>query len=515
MDSIDLTDRKAFKELLKDSGNYESLTASKIISQQISAGAGLTFNFAASGVSATVLELLESLGREAQLSARYKSLLSGEIANPGEGRRVLHHYLRGIADPSLSGAKELESFYKEQKERALSFAQKVRSGEITSPSGKKYTDVVQIGIGGSDLGPKALSIALAEVSEPQLVPHFLSNVDPWDAVSVLKGIPLETTLFVLVSKSGGTLETLTNGAFAASFLGDSEKAKAQMVVVTSKTSPLAKDSGYLDHFYMDDFIGGRYSATSCVGALIMSLAYGPEVFSELLDGAHEADVLSLEPDPSKNAAMMSALIGVYFRNVKNYSTSAVLPYSQALSRFSAHLQQLDMESNGKHVRRDASGQIAYETGPIIWGEPGTNGQHSFYQSLHQGTTIVPLQFIGFAQASCKDFSYNGSTSHQKLNANLVAQIVAFSRGENAENLNKEFKGSRPSTLIYGDKLTARSLGALLAHYENKVMFQGFLWNINSFDQEGVQLGKKLAVAVLDKKDDDLLTAYAKILKIFG
>ena len=286
-----------------------------------------------------------------------------------------------------------------------------------------------------------------------------------------------------------------------------------MIAVTSETSPLAKSADYLAAFFMDDYIGGRYSSTSAVGGAILSMAFGPEVFAQFLDGAAEADVLAKNPDLKQNAAMLDALIGVYERNVLGYPNTAVLPYSQALSRFPAHLQQLDMESNGKSVNRFGE-PVNYATGPVIFGEPGTNGQHSFYQLLHQGTNIVPLQFMGFKNSQMgSDVVIQGSTSQQKLCANVAAQIVAFACGKDDTNLNKKFDGGRPSSIIIGDKLTPRSLGALLSHFENKVMFQGFAWNVNSFDQEGVQLGKVLAKKVLAHDTDGALKVYSELLNI--
>ncbi len=286
-----------------------------------------------------------------------------------------------------------------------------------------------------------------------------------------------------------------------------------MIAVTSETSPLASSRDYLAAFYMDDYIGGRYSSTSAVGGAVLSLAFGPEVFAQFLDGAASEDKLAAEKDPKKNAAMMDALIGVYERNVLGYPATAVLPYSQALSRFPAHLQQLDMESNGKSVNRFGD-PVSYVTGPIIFGEPGTNGQHSFYQLLHQGKTIVPLQFVGFRKSQTgTDVVIQDTTSQQKLCANVAAQIVAFACGKQDENRNKNFEGGRPSSIIIGGQLTPASLGALLAHFENKVMFQGFLWNVNSFDQEGVQLGKVLAKRVLAHDTEGALQVYSSLLEI--
>ena len=264
---------------------------------------------------------------------------------------------------------------------------------------------------------------------------------------------------------------------------------------------------------MDDYIGGRYSSSSAVGGAVLSLAFGPDVFAEILDGAAETDKLSLNENILENAALLDALIGVYERNVQGYSCTAVLPYSQALSRFPAHLQQLDMESNGKSVNRRGE-PVNYATGPVIFGEPGTNGQHSFYQLLHQGTDITPLQFIGFKNSQIgTDIDIQGSTSQQKLCANVVAQIVAFACGKDDSDNNKKFEGGRPSSIIIGDQLTPAALGALLAHFENKVMFQGFIWNLNSFDQEGVQLGKILAKRVLAHETDGALKEYSDLLGI--
>ena len=286
-----------------------------------------------------------------------------------------------------------------------------------------------------------------------------------------------------------------------------------MVAVTSETSPLATSSDYLAAFFMDDYIGGRFSSTSAVGGAILSLAYTPEVFARFLNGAAEEDKLATNKDITKNPALLDALIGVYERNVLGYPATAVLPYSQALSRFPAHLQQADMESNGKSVNRFGQ-PVSYPTGPVLFGEPGTNGQHSFYQLLHQGTDIVPLQFIGFKESQLGvDVNIQGSTSQKKLCANVAAQIMAFACGKDNEDNNKKFAGNRPSSIIIGKQLTPESLGALLAHFEDKIMFQGFLWNVNSFDQEGVQLGKVLAKKVLAHETDGALKEFSDMFEI--
>lgn len=267
--------------------------------------------------------------------------------------------------------------------------------------------------------------------------HFISNVDPDDASAVLTSIDVTHSLFILVSKSGTTLETLTNESFVKNALKEAGLDPAKhMIAVTSETSPLAKSDDYLDAFYMDDYIGGRFSSTSSVGGAVLSLAFGPDVFADFLEGASAEDKLALNKDILKNPAMLDALIGVYERNVLGYECTAVLPYSQGLSRFPAHLQQLDMESNGKSVNR-FNEPVNYPTGPVIFGEPGTNGQHSFYQLLHQGTNIVPLQFIGFKNSQLEnDVTIQDSTSQHKLCANVAAQIVAFACGKMMRTLTR-------------------------------------------------------------------------------
>ncbi|MCK5248403.1 MAG: glucose-6-phosphate isomerase [Spirochaetaceae bacterium] len=497
----------------------EDLTAERVESWKVPAGAGLTFHYGASMVTETDLERLQSLSDEQKLIEKYKVVLNGEKINTGEGRRVLHQLTRGqVGEDVVENGKNLRSFYTEQNTRVRDFVEKVHSGTITGSTGKVFDTVVQIGIGGSDLGPRALYLALKQIHAPKMKAFFVSNIDPDDAADVISLINPETTLFILVSKSGTTQETLANRDLiiakmkAAGVPGYDPS--GHIIAVTSKTSPLAGSSTVLDSFYIDDYIGGRYSSTSAVGGAVLSLALGPSIFNDLLTGANEADKSAVEPDILKNASLLDALIGVFNRNVLGLPATAVLPYSQALSRFPAHLQQLDMESNGKSVNRRGEA-VSYPTGPIVFGEPGTNGQHSFYQLLHQGTDVVPLQFVGFRQSQAgEDVETDGSTSQTKLNANLVAQIIAFAKGSHNENPNKNFDGMRPSTLLSADRLDSRVLGALLAHFENKVMFQGFCWNLNSFDQEGVQLGKVLTRSVLDgSSEDGALQAFASILGI--
>ena len=493
--------------------------AERVRNYSIPMAAGLTYNYAAKQVDDDVLNALAKLAKEAQLTEKFKALYNGEVINTGEKRLVLHHLTRGqLGDAVVADGVDKRAFYVAQQEKIAEFANKVHAGEITNAAGEKFTTVVQIGIGGSDLGPRAMYLALENWAKKQglfkMEAKFISNVDPDDAAAVLNSIDVAHSLFVLVSKSGTTLETLTNESFVKDALKNAGlDASKHMVAVTSETSPLAKSDDYLAAFFMDDYIGGRFSSTSAVGGAVLSLAFGPEVFAQFLEGAAEEDKLSANPDVLQNPEMLDALIGVYERNILGYPATAVLPYSQALSRFPAHLQQADMESNGKSVNRFGE-PVNYVTGPVLFGEPGTNGQHSFYQLLHQGTDIVPLQFVGFRNSQIgTDVDIQGSTSQQKLCANVAAQIVAFACGKADDNRNKNFEGGRPSSIIIGDQLDPKALGALLAHFENKIMFQGFIWNVNSFDQEGVQLGKVLAKKVLAHETDGALKEYRDLLNI--
>ena len=491
--------------------------AERVNSYTVPMGGNLKFNYAAKQVNEQILKTMAELAEEAQLVEKYNALLNGEIINTGEKRMVLHQLTRGqLANDVIADGVNKREFYLNEQKKIADFANDVHSGKIVNEKGEKFTTVCQIGIGGSDLGPRAMYLALENWAKNnntfKMEAKFISNVDPDDAAGVLSTMDLSKTMFILVSKSGTTLETLTNESFVKDFLVKAGlDASKHMIAVTSETSPLAHNPDYLAAFYMDDYIGGRYSSTSGVGGAVLSLAFGPDVFAEFLNGAAEEDKLALNKDITKNPALLDALIGVYERNVQEYPSTAILPYSQALSRFPAHLQQLDMESNGKSVNRFGE-KIDYVTGPVIFGEPGTNGQHSFYQLLHQGTDIIPLQFIAFQENQTgKDVIIEDSTSQVKLAANVTAQIIAFACGKTDENPNKAFAGERPSSLIHGKQLTPAALGALLAHYENKVMFQGFVWNVNSFDQEGVQLGKVLAKSVLSGKMDGALKAFADLL----
>ena len=510
--------KEADKVVVKDVMAGEN-GAKRVKEYSVPMADGMIYNYAAKAVDEAVLAKLQALADEAELTEKYAELYNGAVINTGEKRLVLHQLCRGqLGEDVVADGVNKREFYVAQQKKIEEFVTKVHNGEITNAAGEKFTTAVQIGIGGSDLGPRAVYLALENWAKKtgnfKMEAKFISNVDPDDAAAVLASIDVAHSIFVLVSKSGTTLETLTNESFVKDALVKAGlNPSNHMIAVTSETSPLAKSSDYLAAFFMDDYIGGRFSSSSAVGGAILSLAFGPKVFADFLDGAAAEDKLATNKDIKKNPALLDALIGVYERNVLGMGTTAVLPYSQALSRFPAHLQQADMESNGKSVNRFGE-PVSYVTGPVIYGEPGTNGQHSFYQLLHQGTDIIPLQFIGFKNSQCGvDVDIQGSTSQQKLCANVVAQIVAFACGKEDENNNKKFEGNRPSSIIIGEELTPQAMGALLSHFENKIMFQGFIWNVNSFDQEGVQLGKVLAKKVLAHETDGALKAYSDLFGI--
>ncbi|MGN0323723.1 MAG: glucose-6-phosphate isomerase, partial [Oliverpabstia sp.] len=361
------TDRVNLAEVMSGENGAE-----RVKNYSIPMAAGLVYNYAAKQVDDQVLAALAKLAEEAQLTEKYKELYNGAVINTGEKRLVLHQLTRGqLGDAVVADGVDKRAFYVEQQQKIAEFAHKVHAGEITNAAGEKFTTVVQIGIGGSDLGPRAMYLALENWAKKndlfKMEAKFISNVDPDDAAAVLNSIDVAHSIFVLVSKSGTTLETLTNESFVKDALKNAGlDASKHMIAVTSETSPLAKSDDYLAAFFMDDYIGGRFSSTSAVGGAVLSLAFGPEVFAQFLEGAAEEDKLAMNEDMLKNPAMLDALIGVYERNVLGYPATTVLPYSQALSRFPAHLQQLDMESNGKSVNRFGE-PVNYPTGPVIFG----------------------------------------------------------------------------------------------------------------------------------------------------
>lgn len=502
------TSYKKLSELAKnpfDLTAKDALTPARIEKYKAS-GCGYQLLYGTERINDDVMAELQALSQEADAIPKMHAMQNGEVINKIEGfasesRSVLHTATRDIFDaPNTSpAAQEITDATK----RELAKLKKFTSLVVNE---KKYTDLILIGIGGSELGPKANYQALRYLQRPGTRIFFLANVDPDDAAEILKECDLPKTLVLVVSKSGNTLETLTNETFVKErFLESNLIPKEHFVAITTEGSPMDDKEQYLESFYLSETVGGRYSSTSMVGGVLLSFAFGFDVFIEFLRGANAMDKTALSPDLHANLPLLAALIGIWNRNFLKMDTLAILPYSQSLNRFPAHIQQLDMESNGKHIDRFGN-SVDFETSPIIWGEPGTNGQHSFYQMIHQGTTVVPLEFIGFKQSqNGKDIDVQGTTSQEKLLANLFAQIIALSMGQSNENPNKEFKGNRPSHLIFGQQLNPFSLGALLSYYENKVAFQGFIWNVNSFDQEGVQLGKKLGVKIIERIIDTKTT----------
>jgi glucose-6-phosphate isomerase len=475
----------------------DALTQNKRLEHYVVRSPLLNFHYGTQRVDDTVLLLLQELADELDLVGQFKAMRRGGVLNRIEGydseeRQVLHTACRDLfadapAEPTATAEARFEL------DKLAQFLTDIGTGAVCNEQGQPFDTLVHVGIGGSDLGPRAIFESLKAFGQTGRKVRFISNVDPDDAAAVLKTVDVNTTLFAIVSKSGSTLETLTNEKLVCrALLERGLRPQNHCIAVTGQGSPMDNPENYLHSFYMFDYIGGRFSSTSMVGAVVLGFYLGFETFKDFLRGASEIDRLSEEPDITKNIALLMAVLGIWNHNFLGYSTVAVLPYSQALHRFSAHLQQCDMESNGKSVNRSGE-KVTVKTGPIIWGEPGTNGQHAFYQLLHQGTEIVPVEFVGCKQSQYgEDVEVKDSTSQEKLLANLYAQMVAMAVGADSDNPNRIFAGNRPSSLILAKRLTPEVMGGLLALYEAKIVFQGFAWNINSFDQEGVQLGKVLA-----------------------
>ncbi len=496
-------DLKAVKELKKLAENpidlsKEGALSPKRLHQMKASCLGLKLLYGTEKVTDKVIEALFRLAKEREVVKKMHAMQSGEILNCIEGyerenRAVLHTAMRDYFDRRIESqkAKKATDLAYLELEKLKSFLDKVDRQE--------FKEIVQVGIGGSELGPKAIYLALEAFRKEGRRAHFISNVDPDDLFSVLKQIDLSKTLVMIVSKSGTTLETATNEEFLRrAFMEVGLTPRNHMVAITGKGSPMDDPEKYCASFYIWDYIGGRYSVTSMVGCVTLALCFGMEKLLEFLKGACSMDKVALEEDVSKNLPLLGALLGIWNHNFLNYSTTAIIPYSQAMSRFPAHLQQCDMESNGKRIDKKGN-SLDYLSGPIIWGEIGTNGQHSFYQLIHQGTVIVPIEFIGFKESQYgQDLSYLGTNSQQKLLANLLAQSIGLATGKKSENPNKVFPGNRPSRILLAKRCDPYSVGTILAYYEHKVAFQGFIWNINSFDQEGVQLGKVLANKIIDQ-----------------
>jgi glucose-6-phosphate isomerase len=465
------------------------------------AGAGLAADFAKNRITDETLKLLVQLAREAGVEKRRDAMFAGEIVNPTEGRAVLHTALRS-SDPNAPFHAQIMA----ERARMAAFADQVRSGEWTGYTGKRIRYVVNIGIGGSDLGPKMVVHALHHLAAPEITSHFVSNVDGADLYRVLQQIDPEETLAIIVSKTFTTLETMTNARSMRDWLlekGCPESALARHFVGVSANPAEVVKFGIAKEnvFEMWDWVGGRYSLWSAVGLSIM-IAIGPGQFDELLAGAEEMDKHFRDAPLERNLPVLLGMIGIWYRNFFGSQSYLVAPYSEALHYLPSYLQQLEMESNGKSARLDGA-MVDYPTAAVTWGEPGTNGQHAFFQMLHQGPTIVPIDFIAVLTPEHPLVSH-----HPKLLANCFAQSEALMLGRTLEEARKVagpdkpdlaphlvFPGNRPTSTLILEALTARSLGALIALYEHKVLVQGSVWNINSFDQWGVELGKILGKVV--------------------
>lgn len=476
------------------------------------------FDFSKNLIDQKTFDLLLQLAEETQLKAAINSMFSGEKINETEKRAVLHTALRDFSDKEiLVDGENIKPAIKKVLNQMKTFSEKVISGEHKGFSGKEITDVVNIGIGGSDLGPVMVVSALKHF-KTRLNVHFVSNVDGNHIAEVVKNLNPETTLFIVASKTFTTQETMTNAHSAKDWFlkAGKEEDVAKHFVALSTNIQAVKAFGIAEEnaFEFWDWVGGRYSLWSAIGLSIV-LAVGYENFENLLKGAHETDVHFQTADFKENVPVLMGLLGIWYRNFFDASSYAILPYSQYLDRFAAYLQQGDMESNGKSVDRNGE-YVTYKTGPIIWGEPGTNGQHAFYQLIHQGTELIPADFIAFVK-SCNQVS-----DHQpKLLANFFAQTEALAFGKTEEEAKAElmkegkseeeieklvrfktFMGNTPTNSLFINELTPFSLGQLIALYEHKIFVQGVIWNIFSFDQFGVELGKVLAGKILPELTDN-------------
>ncbi|MFG2001839.1 glucose-6-phosphate isomerase [Spirillospora sp. NPDC048911] len=453
------------------------------------------------------IRLLVALAGRAGLRERIDAMFAGEHINVSEDRAVLHTALRLPRDAELTvDGQDVVADVHEVLDKMAGFSGRVRSGEWTGFTGKPIRTVVNIGIGGSDLGPAMAYEALSDYADAGISARFVSNIDPADLSGRLRGLDPEQTLFIVASKTFGTLETLTNAKVArewlVSALGD-EKAVSRHFVAVSTNAQRVADFGIdTDNMFgFWDWVGGRYSFDGAIGLSVM-IAIGAERFREMLAGFHAVDEHFRTAPFERNMPVLMGLLGIWYNDFFGSQTRAVLPYSQRLSRFPAYLQQLTMESNGKSVRADGAPVVA-QTGEIFWGEPGTNGQHAFYQLLHQGTRLVPADFIGFAEPF-EDHSAGGDGMHDLLTANLLAQTSALAFGKTAEEIaaegapaevvsHKVMPGNRPTNTILAPKLTPGTLGQLIALYEHIVFVEGTIWGIDPFDQWGVELGKVMAM----------------------
>lgn len=478
-------------------------------------GAGILLDYSKNRIDEDVMAALFDLARAAGVEERRDEMCEGEHINITEDRAVMHMALRYQGDhPVPVDGKDVMPDIRAVLAHVESFSNAVRKGEIRGQTGEQFTDIVNIGIGGSDLGPAMVTLALEPYTRADLRAHYVSNVDGAHIHDILKRLDPKKTLFIVASKTFTTDETMTNAGSARKWIADAlgDAAVADHFAAVSTNIPACQKFGIREDriFGFWDWVGGRYSVWSAIG-LPIALAVGYDNFAAFLKGADAMDRHFLSTPLEENLPVIMGLLGVWYRNVWGFSTHAVLPYDQRLSRFAAYLQQQDMESNGKSVTL-AGKPVAWSTGPIVWGEPGTNGQHAFYQLIHQGTDVIPADFLIAARPH-----ESLPPHHDKLVANVLAQSEALMLGKTEEEVvaelkaqgldkaaikelapHKVFPGNRPSNTLFYQQLTPETLGSLVALYEHKVFTQGVIWNVNSYDQWGVELGKQLAKALLPK-----------------
>ncbi|KAG2194190.1 hypothetical protein INT47_007922 [Mucor saturninus] len=471
----------------------------------------ILFDFSKNRVTDETLQLLLELAKEAKVEEMRNKMFAGEHINFTEDRAVLHVALRNLSDkPIYDEGVDVMPEVREVLAHMKEFSESVRSGEWKGYTGKAITDIVNIGIGGSDLGPVMVTEALKSYAQEGLTPHYVSNIDGTHLAEVLKTIKPETTLFIIASKTFTTQETITNAESAkAWFLAEAEDAShvAKHFVALSTNTKLVTAFGINadNMFKFWDWVGGRYSLWSAIG-LSIAITIGFQNFEDLLRGGHEMDEHFLNTPLEDNIPVLMGLVGLWYNNFYGAQTEAILPYDQYMHRFAAYFQQGNMESNGKYVSRSGE-EVQNQTGPIIWGEPGTNGQHAFYQLIHQGTKMIPCDFL----APIETFNpINHGVHHDILLSNFFAQTEALMVGKNEQQVRAEmgahvqenivphkvFKGNKPTNSFMFQKLTPTTLGALISMYEHKIFVQGAIWDINSYDQWGVELGKQLAKAIL-------------------
>ncbi len=514
-----LRERPAWRELERDYAQVKSRHLRDLFAEDPARGtrmvaeaAGLYLDYSKNRVDDETLSLLFQLAEQSGFAERREAMFSGERINVSEGRSVLHVALRMPRDRSLvvDGVDVVKEVH-EVLDRMSDFCERVRGGEWRGHSGKPIRNVINIGIGGSDLGPVMAYEALRHYSKREMSFRFVSNVDGTDFAEATRDLDPAETLFIVSSKTFTTLETMTNAhtarAWVVEALGDEDAIAKHFVAISTNAEEVTAFGIEAENMFgFWEWVGGRYSMDSAIGLSTM-VAIGPESFREMLAGFHAMDEHFLETPIERNLPALMGLLAVWYGDFFGAQTVAVLPYEQYLKRFPAYLQQLTMESNGKHVTLDGTG-VDYETGAIYWGEPGTNGQHSFYQLIHQGTKLIPCDFIGFHQ------SLNPlGEHHDLLVANVFAQTEALAFGKTPEQVREEgtpeelvphrvFEGNRPSNTILAERLTPEMLGTLVALYEHSVFVQGTVWSIDSFDQWGVELGKALAKRIVPELQAD-------------